>query len=450
MTHAKFESNAQNGTREPQASGRADFGPSPMERVQRRAALLQDVARHTVRFAGEALLDARGSEGQRQRLAQADGEAQLRAARARAAVAERDARYVNAVADERAIEEAATALPGVLRQMESASDPAEIERLAADYHDRFGRMESLPGYAGRIAPLAGQVGAVLRARRAAFAARGRVAADALAPEIDAADPEKLARIRSSPLFPVARHDAGFPRQFAVAEADALRAASRGMASPGARGFASAPARDEGKRTPIPERAVHGGGSPASPSPGGARSPFDAVFRWSPAAHDALLDHALKNTAAADAVKAMQQSSRKFDRETQKVTDSHKHSMRQKGQSVADAVKARDQFVNDTIAKARAAALAGKKAEALQLLGEALHPVMDSSSPKHRDPDGNPAEWRGLLRSGWGHSPAEFMGKERARDITEEIFRAQDKLILDYFDKVFKGTPVESEVFKPSK
>ncbi|MDX2146800.1 MAG: hypothetical protein SFZ23_04695, partial [Planctomycetota bacterium] len=73
-------------------------------------------------------------------------------------------------------------------------------------------------------------------------------------------------------------------------------------------------------------------------------------------------------------------------------------------------------------------------KALVLLGEALHPIMDSSSPMHSDPEGNPLEWNPTWP--FGHSPAEFIGKETAKNITEAIYSSQDVALRNAYGDVF--------------
>lgn len=177
------------------------------------------------------------------------------------------------------------------------------------------------------------------------------------------------------------------------------------------------------------------------------SQFDMNLWFSPGAHDALLGHALGGRATPNAVDALRRSSRDFDRKTQATADSHKHSMRREGQTVEEAIEQRDEFIRTTINSAREAALAGNYEQALKLLGEALHPVMDYSSPMHSDANGNPKIWRGMIRDGWGHSPNDLFGGERTQDITEEIYEFQDRIILSYFVTVFRGTPVAISVFE---
>ena len=82
--------------------------------------------------------------------------------------------------------------------------------------------------------------------------------------------------------------------------------------------------------------------------------------------------------------------------------------------------------------------------AIKLLGIAVHPIMDWSSPMHTDPRGNPIEWRGIT-SGWGHSPGapydpwNGLGNENLADIPPGLFERTDRQLNDAFDYVF-GSP----------
>lgn len=181
------------------------------------------------------------------------------------------------------------------------------------------------------------------------------------------------------------------------------------------------------------------------------SQHDMSLWWSPGAHDALLGHALGDRATLNTIEVLRAASKAFDERTQTTADSHKHSMRKKIngvlESVNDAITARDNFISETIAAARAAAVANDLQTALRLLGEALHPVMDYSSPMHTDGAGNPRIWRGIVRDGWGHSPNDTVGNERTQDITQAVYDLEDPIILSYFVAVFRGTPCASEVFE---
>jgi hypothetical protein len=220
MPFAEFQPSAAGAQLNEHILRNIDFGASLMERAARHQALLQDVEQRKQRFVRETLLTDQQIQENRRRLAEWEGEAAYRAARTRTGVAELDARKANAVANERTLEAAATALPGTLQRMQAESDPEAIENLAADFHDRYGHLENLPEYSGRLAPFTAQVGAVLRSRRTAFAARVRTAAETLSREVDPANPEMLDRIRQSPFFSIARRDPDFAARYDIAQAAA--------------------------------------------------------------------------------------------------------------------------------------------------------------------------------------------------------------------------------------
>src|SRR5437667_4559649 len=99
----------------------------------------------------------------------------------------------------------------------------------------------------------------------------------------------------------------------------------------------------------------------------------------------------------------------------------------------------DAFINNMINLAIDAELSGQHDVALDLLGQAIHPIMDSSSPIHRDENGNPYVW-GCGFACWGnnsrHSPNEWWGSETMAALDPSIFEDQDRRILDAYKKVF--------------
>jgi RHS repeat-associated protein len=161
--------------------------------------------------------------------------------------------------------------------------------------------------------------------------------------------------------------------------------------------------------------------------------FDPLGLWSPGAHDALIEHALKDKASTACIARLKQSSRDFDKKTQGVQFTHVHSMRAKDQKPEDAISARDTFIKETLEKAKKAANSGECDEAMDLLGQALHPIMDSTSPMHTDSSGNPKVWNPLWP--FGHSPNDSIGNETVKDITPEIYKKMDEEIRKAFEKI---------------
>jgi RHS repeat-associated protein len=161
---------------------------------------------------------------------------------------------------------------------------------------------------------------------------------------------------------------------------------------------------------------------------------DVLGLWSPGAHDQILYSAFGDRLSSNDVRRLQESSRDFDRRTQSSDQSYMHSLARKGQSTQDAIRMRDQFVDDTLDAARSLAKAGNGNAALDKLGEACHPIMDSSSPMHTDPFGNPRTWNPLWP--FGHSPNDSIGNETVNHLTPAILEQQRSRLNKAYDRVF--------------
>lgn len=111
-----------------------------------------------------------------------------------------------------------------------------------------------------------------------------------------------------------------------------------------------------------------------------------------------------------------------------------HSMREENENAIDAMRRRDEFIDGVLTDAKRFADEGHRNEALDRLGEACHPIMDSSSPMHTNPDGTPMAWN--PRWPFGHSPNEWIGNETIQNLTPEILDSQTKLLNNAFKKVF--------------
>jgi hypothetical protein len=89
-----------------------------------------------------------------------------------------------------------------------------------------------------------------------------------------------------------------------------------------------------------------------------------------------------------------------------------HSMRAPDQSPQQALSIRDAFIQQTLSQAGAAQQAGIHGQAMTLLGEAVHPIMDSTSLIHVDSNGNPLPWGNLSNlDDYFHSPGDYWGDE---------------------------------------
>jgi RHS repeat-associated protein len=164
--------------------------------------------------------------------------------------------------------------------------------------------------------------------------------------------------------------------------------------------------------------------------------------WSPGAHDVLIQHALAGNATLSDIAALQADSRAFDSSTQGIAWANAHAMAMPGQSSADAIAATHAFESQMIAAAQAAAAAGDRQSALQYLAQAMHPMMDSSSPAHTDDNGNPITYSdpSLLADWWnGHSGPDMPiigGKETIYGLTPPILHKEDQMLLDAYNSVF--------------
>jgi RHS repeat-associated protein len=128
------------------------------------------------------------------------------------------------------------------------------------------------------------------------------------------------------------------------------------------------------------------------------SPF-IINNWSPDGHDQMILNALGPCGVGrDVISKIQEASREFDKRTQAPGLSFMHSMRNgeqinpdgtKGQSAEEALEYRNMFIAGTLGAAQHAWNGGQTNNALDLFGQAIHPVMDSTSPYHTTNDGDP-------------------------------------------------------------
>ncbi len=166
---------------------------------------------------------------------------------------------------------------------------------------------------------------------------------------------------------------------------------------------------------------------------------DPLGLWSPGGHDELIRHALAPCGVSpEQIHQIQQGSRALDATTGTSPEgANFHSMAQPGQSVDDAVNARNNFVTNTLQIAQYSA-ASNAAFAMNQLGVAMHPMMDFTSPAHTMPNGDPIGWCGVTGCPGNrgnvllHSPNDTLGIERVQDITPEIFNLEDQAIRDAY------------------
>lgn len=116
----------------------------------------------------------------------------------------------------------------------------------------------------------------------------------------------------------------------------------------------------------------------------------------------------------EAREAIKRGSQRVDKD-QSIKSSFQHAMRAPGQSVDDAREKTEKFVSEKFGVYHHEMESGKTKEAYEALGEAMHPVMDSTSPAH---EGFQA-WEGLshlfetgrhVLKEWGISEEQLAGR----------------------------------------
>jgi hypothetical protein len=129
------------------------------------------------------------------------------------------------------------------------------------------------------------------------------------------------------------------------------------------------------------------------------------YQWATPVHDLMID-----TAFFDAdwrcVVRLKEGSREADSLKYQTGDySHMHAMRKKGEDPAQAAQRMWRYVEDKYAEVRLLARDGRMEDACFLRGMALHPIMDSTSPVHREfTQWDPVAWKDLLK------PTALVGK----------------------------------------
>ena len=169
----------------------------------------------------------------------------------------------------------------------------------------------------------------------------------------------------------------------------------------------------------------GGGDPVNFS--------DPFGLWKTGVHDWLIARALANVVGAGGIRTIQDGSRSVDSwYNQGSAGSFMHSMKNPFQSGAEAIAERDAFVDSRLADARSFEAAGHHDQALAAFGEAIHPLMDSTSPEHTNGDGSPRTWNLMGYSSYQHYKAEGRPTAAQRDATT-------KMIKEKYESVF-GKP----------
>jgi len=102
--------------------------------------------------------------------------------------------------------------------------------------------------------------------------------------------------------------------------------------------------------------------------------------------------------------------------------------------VDEAVQQRNTFIEHGLESAQSSWAGGYHDFALSEFGDAIHPIMDLTSPEHTASNGDPITWCWPIgcSGNRGHSPNDWIGKERTQDITPQNYRDEDQAIRDAY------------------
>ncbi len=153
---------------------------------------------------------------------------------------------------------------------------------------------------------------------------------------------------------------------------------------------------------------------------------DPDGRWPERIHSRIIRNAFPNFPR-NLQNAIERGSAHVDRD-QSIESSYKHAMRAPGQTVEEARSQMNKFMEEKVKEYKTLMSQGKTEEAYFRLGEAMHPIMDSTSPSHEGFQ----VWRGLggpreLGEGVIHG-----GKEQV--ISNERLNRATNLIREFYDK----------------
>lgn len=105
--------------------------------------------------------------------------------------------------------------------------------------------------------------------------------------------------------------------------------------------------------------------------------IDPDGKWPSYIHNSILETAFKGVLTPNQIKVLEGASAKVD-EDQSQGGSYKHAMSASGQDPKDAESKMNEFITEKTDEF----VSGEGDAALEALGEALHPVMDATSPSH--------------------------------------------------------------------
>ncbi len=162
----------------------------------------------------------------------------------------------------------------------------------------------------------------------------------------------------------------------------------------------------------------------SGDPVNSRDPFGLWPTW---AHNRIIQEVFGSSLSAGDISAMQAGSKYADRAaTQGNGSTFVHSMLAPNESAAEMQKDRSAYISGKLRSARALLAADDRTGAMFAFGEAIHPLMDATSPYHTDANGKPRTWDS---GNWGaaavHGVGEYNTKPSAADMATNRQLLQD-------------------------
>ncbi|MCF8355202.1 MAG: RHS repeat-associated core domain-containing protein [Melioribacteraceae bacterium] len=160
--------------------------------------------------------------------------------------------------------------------------------------------------------------------------------------------------------------------------------------------------------------------------------YDPDGMWSEEVHNRLLEKAFKNILTSRQIKILQKASYDVDQD-QSIYGSYKHSMRYFGQTVVNAEQMSEKFKRD---KMQEFISNPDGDEALYALGEAMHTIMDKTSPAHQGFQ----VWNGLKDFNSKYNPYLMalallhVYSERSSTLTPEIEEKTIELLRKYYEE----------------
>jgi RHS repeat-associated protein len=173
---------------------------------------------------------------------------------------------------------------------------------------------------------------------------------------------------------------------------------------------------------------------------------DPEGQWSKAVHEKLFTAALSSRLTSDGLRAVMRQSFRQDRYEPGASNNPAHYLRSPGQDPGEARQRSLTYLHQEAVLSARAFSGGNDAAGLHHFANAGHMITDMTSPKHRDANGMPAEYRtdlgGALANAvrQGHSPTDWIGGETTAQLTPALERSLAGDLQTLYNAVTSGRP----------